>query len=143
MQPSVMRRPRGRLTIGGLMTAVAVAAGLLALPTVIDSIVIALSIPILSSIGARWLVLEEHQRLAGYGFWAAATITNLIAVGSCIAPNRHSYWLVCGGLVFVAIPTIASLGRAWLLLLNREEAVRARSREAAGYLVWVLAALPM
>ncbi len=38
------------------MIAIAVAAALLALPRVLDVILAALSIPVFSSIGARWLV---------------------------------------------------------------------------------------
>ncbi len=143
MEASIARRPLGQLTIANLMIAVAVLAGLLALPAVWRWIVTVLSIPFLSWIGARWLVCRGHRQLAGYGFWGVAIGTNLLAVYFCIAPRPSSYALTFLGLVLDAIPTIAALGWAWVLLSSRDEAVPVRSPEAAGVSVFLLAVLPI
>src|SRR5271165_3010530 len=60
IEAPVAQRLRGRLTIGGLMTAIAVAALLLALPAEVGVILIAILIPYVSIIGARWLVVWRH-----------------------------------------------------------------------------------
>lgn len=101
------------------MWAVAVAAVLLAVPPVLDLILIALSIPFLALAGANWLVSRRRRQLAGFGFWTVAALTNLVTIFVCTAPNSESYGLLLVGLVVVAIPTTVSIGRAWFQLLTR------------------------
>ncbi len=125
------------------MLAVAVAAGLLALPPVLDLVLIALSIPLLALAASQWLVSRRHRRLAGFGFWAMASLTNLLAIFFCIAPNPGSYELLIVGLPVVAIPTTVTLGKAWFRLLRHDQATPECSREAAGFLVFFSAALPI
>ena len=143
MEASISRQPFGRFTIGNLMIAIAIVAGMLALPAVWRWIVIVLAIPFLSWVGACWLVSRRLRRLAGYGFWAMAIVTNLLAVLFCIAPRPSSYANVCLGLVVDAIPTIAALGWAWVRLSTRDDAVARQAREAAGLSVFLLAMLPI
>jgi hypothetical protein len=72
-----------------------------------------------------------------------AALTNLVAAFYCVAPYWHSYWLAFMVVAFVAIPSVVVLGRAWLRLLPRSEAVSPRCRESAGYSVFLLALLPL
>lgn len=138
MVAPVTQWPRGRMTIAGLMVAVAVVAVLLALPAAVCAIAIALSIPYLSIIGTRWLVFRRHRRLAACSFWAAATMTNLIVAFSCIAPNMNSisFSLIPAALLVIAAPAIASLGRAWLVLLNGDEAIPHPLEERPAFRSW-------
>ena len=143
MEASITRRPLGRFTIGNLMIAIAIVAGLLALSTVWRWIVIVLAIPYLAWIGARWLVSRGYRRFAGYGFWGVAALTNLLAVYFCIAPRPSSYKDTCLGSVVDAIPTIAALGWAWVRLSTSHDAMARQAREAAIFSVFLLAILPI
>lgn len=143
MQISATEWPRGWFTIGRLMIAIAFLAGLLALPAEVGVIVIGLSIPCLSLIGAQWLVFRRRRRVAAYSFWVAATLTNLLAAFSCIAPNSYALIAIILGLFVTAIPSTSAFGAAWVRLLTREAWVRPRSRAAAGISVFVLAMLPI
>ncbi len=136
---------RARITIARLMIAIAVVAVLLALPAVVCVVVIALFVPCLSTVGARWLVFRRRRRLAVFSFWVAASTTNLFVAFFCIAPNMNSnaFSLVPVALLVIATPTILALGTAWMLLSTRDEAVRPASRGAAGFSVLVLAVLPV
>ena len=60
MKSSVMRLPRVQFSIRGLMIVIAVVAGLLALSPVFALILIVLSIPWATLIGAEWLVYRGH-----------------------------------------------------------------------------------
>jgi hypothetical protein len=143
MEASIPRRTLGRFTIGNLMIAIAIVAGMLALPAVWRWIVIVLAIPFLSWVGACWLVSRGLRRLARSGFWGVAVLTNILAVFFCIAPRPSSYAITTLGLVVDAIPTIAALGWAWVRLSTRDDAVARQAREAAGLSVFLLAMLPI
>jgi hypothetical protein len=145
VEAPVTQRLPGRLTIGGLMVAIAVAALLLALPAEVGVIMIALSIPGLTIVGARWLVVRRHRRLATFIFWLVAILTNLFVACSCVTPNMNSttFSMIPPALLVVAAPTTAALGRAWVVLLNTDEVMARRSRDAGGFAVLVLAVLPI
>lgn len=138
-----MRRSGVRFTIGNLMIAIAVVAVLLALPAVVAAIAMALSLPWLCWIGARWLISRQHQCLAAMSFWSLATLINVVVAWACIAPNPRSYGLVFLVVVVIAIPMTVTLGRAWVLLLTSEEEVPASCREAAAFSVFLAAVLPI
>jgi hypothetical protein len=142
MNASVLRRPYGRLTIGGIMWAVAVAAALLAPPPALALVIAVLSIPFLAMIAGRWLASKEFRRLAGFGFGSLALLTNGISVVSCVAPTPTSYGRALVILVLGAVPTTVAIGRGWLLILTRDEGIPPQSQEAASYLVYGSAALP-
>jgi hypothetical protein len=136
-------RPVVRFTIGHLMVATAAAAALTALPPVLSLILIVLAIPCLSVPVAWWLVSRQERRLAGFGFWSLAALTNLVVVIECIAPDDDSLALSFVVSLFIAIPTIAALGSAWAALMVRDDTVRRADRHAAGYWVLLMGALPL
>jgi hypothetical protein len=138
-----MRKTDGLVKIGTLMIAIAVVAGLLALPALAGIIVMALSIVCISSIAAQWIIFRRNRPLAACSFWVVAVWTNLVAAVVCVPPVSYVLELTFLGLLFVAIPTIAALGTAWIRLLNGEGAIPPRSPEAAGILVFVSTVTPI
>jgi hypothetical protein len=151
-QPRVMWKegpvrnwPRVRITIARLMIAVAVVAVMLALPVAVFGVVIALSIPCLSTVGARWLVFRRRRRLAAFSFWVAAAITNVFVAFFCITPNMNStaFSLVPVALLVIAAPTILAFGTAWIVLSIGDEAIAPTPRAVPGFSVLVLAVLPI
>ncbi len=138
-----MRWPRVQFTIRGLMGAIALVAFLLALHPVLALTLIVLSIPWLVGCGTRWLVLRGKWKLAGYSFWLVAVLTNIVAAIYCISPTWRSYTIAFSVVLFVGVPSLAALGKAWVGLLSREKAVPARARATAGYSVLVMALLPI
>jgi len=72
-----MRSFRLRFTIRSFMIAVVVVAGLLAIPNGMGLMVIVMSFPFLALLGAEWLVFRGQRRFAEFGFWIAATLTNV------------------------------------------------------------------
>src|SRR5438034_9255554 len=121
-----MHLHRAQFTIRSLMIAVVVVAGVLALPGGYGLIVLACCLPCFGVIGAQWLVFRGHRRLAALGFWTLATLTNILYVASCVAPDIYlAAPLFLGWLVIIA-PTVAGLGVAWARLATREGPVPAR-----------------
>jgi hypothetical protein len=74
MEVLITHWPRWRFTIANTMILVAIVAIMLAVPTAACVIAIALFIPCLSTVGARWLVFRRHRRLAALSFWVAALV---------------------------------------------------------------------
>ncbi|MFI5454209.1 MAG: hypothetical protein ACHRXM_02040 [Isosphaerales bacterium] len=137
-----MRLPHVRFTIRSLMIAVAIVAGLLSLPTGWAVIVIALSLPCLALIGARWLVLRGYRRVSAFGFCVFATLINVLYAASCIAPDVYVFIPFFLGLVIVG-PTIGGIGAAWATLATREGAVPRRSPLAAWWSVIAVSVTPL
>jgi hypothetical protein len=143
MEDPFARAPRARFTIARIMIAIAVVAGLLALPLQLSLIIIALAIPC-GAVGiARRLVYRRQLRLAAFGFWGVAIPLNFLTVLSCIAPNSYLLIPIFLGLVALGIPTIAAIGTAWALLFARQKSVSPRTRDGAGMAVFFLAVLPI
>jgi hypothetical protein len=125
------------------MIAVAIVAGLLALPNGCGVIVIVFSLPCLAVIGAQWLVFRGQRHIAAFGFWFLATLTNALYTASCVAPDVYLLVpLYLGWLVIVA-PTIGSLGAAWARLATRQGAVPRRSPPTAWLSVIALSGMPL
>ena len=82
-------KPRRRFTIGSLMLATAVIAGVLALPSVAGLLAGLLCISSLYLIAARRIVEGgmSNRPLAAGTFWAVALCVNLISVVCCLPPN--------------------------------------------------------
>jgi hypothetical protein len=127
------------------MLANVVVAGLLAIHPVLRWVAAVLAIPWIAASAARWLVARRRRRLAAWGFWAAATSTNLVVAAFCIAPDVNSiaFRLMLPILWVDLLPMTIALGAAWVLLLTGDAAVPVRSRGAALYSVFLMAALPM
>lgn len=117
-----MRSISGRFTIRSLMIAVAVSAGLLALPVrwgvfslQLGILALALSPPVLAVLYAGWLHANGHLRIAGRFFWISAIATNVLYVTSCAFPGFHVVMLVAAWFLY-ALPTLGGFGMAWATL---------------------------
>ncbi len=140
-----MRRRRGQFTIGSLLLTNAVVASVLAIHPILRWVAAVLAIPWIAARVARWLVSRRHRRLAAWGFWAAAALTNLVVAAFCIAPDVNSiaFRLMLPILWVDLLPTTIALGAAWVLLRSGDVPVPMRSREAALSSVFLMAALPI
>jgi hypothetical protein len=145
MATTVLTRPRWRFTIGSLMIGIAAIAGVLALPGVAGVLAGMLFIVSLILIGARWLVEggTRNRPLAAGTFWAVALCINLVAVVCCLSPDNLILGTVFLGMLFIGVPAIVAVGIAWVQLMDRQGAIRPRSPEAGGILVFILALLPI
>src|SRR5690348_16679471 len=117
-----MRWPRGRFTIRSLMIAVAVVAALFVLPGGWVVFVIILSVPCLAVLGAQRLVILGERHLAALAFWSLAILANVLYVAACIVPGLTTQVLLFLGWLFVVLPTLVSLGSAWVNLSTRKGA---------------------
>jgi hypothetical protein len=135
-----MRLFRLQFTIRSLMIAVVVVAGLL---RGLGLTVIGLSLPFLAVVGAQWLVFRGQRRFAAFGFWLAATLTNVLYAASCVAPDAYLLPALFLGWMIIAGPTIGSLGAAWVTLATRQCATPRRSSPAAWSAVIVLSIMPL
>lgn len=137
-------RLRGiRFTIRGLMIAIGIVAGLLALANRYGVIVLALSLPCLGVFGAEWLVFRGHRQLAACGFWTLASLINLLYAASCVAPDVYLLIPFFFGWLIIVAPTIGGLGSAWARLATRQGAAPRRSPPAAWVSVIALCLLPL
>jgi hypothetical protein len=126
-----------------MMIAVAVVAGLLGLPGEWGFFVIVLSLACLAWIGPQWLVIRGRRRVAAFGFWILASLTNLLYGAACVAPDRYLLIPLFLGWLIVLAPTIGGLGVAWARLATREGAVPLRSPPATWLTVIALSVMPL
>jgi hypothetical protein len=140
-----MRLFRLRFTIQSLKIAVVVmvVAGLIAIPNGSGLTVIGLSLPFLAVVGAQWLVFRGQRRFAAFGFWVAATLTNLLYAASCVAPDAYLLPALFLGWMVIAGPAIGALGAAWVTLATRQDATSRRSSPAAWLAVIALSMMPL
>src|SRR5262245_23356301 len=138
-----MRPPRARFTIRGLMIAVGLVAGLLALSRWPAWPLLVLCGFNLISASMLWRSVRGFRRLAAWGFGVVATVVNI----ACAIQNI--YFQDLGGHVigflgwFITFPLIAALGAAWAASVSRPPAIHPRSPLVAWPLVPVLAVLPL
>jgi hypothetical protein len=108
-----------------------------------------LTIPCLAVIGAHWLVFRGHRRLAAFGFWFLAISINglyaacLYAAFFGVALNDLVLAILFVAWMVIFLPTIVSVGTAWIILSTHDGAIPRRSGPAAGVFVFALAALPV
>jgi hypothetical protein len=123
------------------MIAVAILAGVLALPGGLREVAFLLSIPCLSLIAAWRLLLGGHRRLAAIAFWGLAIPINVLFAFACAFPGMLS-----GGLLliwlFVILPTLAAFGATWAELTTRRPGVPHYSCRLAWTWVIGLAVMP-
>ncbi len=122
------------------MIAVAILAGILALPGGLREVAPLLSIPCLSLIASRRLLLGGHRRLAAIVFWGLAIPVNVLFAFFCTSAGMLSFGLVLIFL-FVIMPTLAAFGATWAVLATRREGVPHHSRRLAW--MWVFALMVM
>jgi hypothetical protein len=130
-----------RFTIRGLMIAVAVAAGLLAVPGEWQMIAAVLSIPCLVVFLAWRLFRGGHRRLAAVAFWGLALPFNAVFAALCASPGLHSaglFWIW----LLVILPALAAFGATWAVLETRRGGIPPRSPRWAWMWVIALAVMP-
>jgi hypothetical protein len=137
-----MRFPLERFTIRGLLIAIAIIAGLLALPDPWRVIVFAFSIPCLALIYARRLHAHGLLGMAGFCLWTSATLINVLYVAGSIFPGLHLSLLCMVWLVLI-LPTLASFGIAWARLITRRDGDRRNTSFRAWLSVFALTLMPV
>jgi hypothetical protein len=155
-----MRRFHPRFTIGSMMLAVVVVAGLLALYRWMGPMVIALPFPCLAGVGAQWvcfrgqpsltglgaqpLVIRAQQRFAAFAFWVPAILINVLYDALCVVPEAYALPAMFLGWVVFAGPTIGALGSAWVTLPTCQDATPRRSSAVpAWFAVLALSGMPL
>ena len=127
------------------MIAIGLVAGLLALPSSWRelAITLVLAIACLPVLGAWWLVHRGRRRLAKWGFWALATLINVLYGAACVAPDVHvTIPPFLGWLVIVLPAALVGLGSAWAMLSSKNGPVRNRRQRSIAVAVLVFAVLP-
>jgi hypothetical protein len=113
-----MHLHRAQFTIGSLMIAVVVVAGLLALPRGLREVTAVLSLPLLAVYSAGRLLDGGHRRLAAISFWGLAIPVNVLFAVFCASPGMLSVGLSFLWL-FVIMPTLAAFGATCAVLETR------------------------
>jgi hypothetical protein len=130
-----------QFTIRGLMIAVVIAAGLLALPGGWREVAAVLSLPCLALFAARRLLRGGHRRLAAITFWGLAIPVNVLFAALCASAGMHSFVLFVMWL-FVVLPTLAVFGATWAVLATRRGKISRPRRRWAWMWVIALAVMP-
>lgn len=134
---------RVQFTIRSLMIAIAILAGLLALPKGLGVFVIAFLFPCLSLLAARWVLLQGRRGLAAIGFWVSAILTNILFAASCVAPDIYFLAYLFLGWLFVVLPPVVGFGAIWAILATRKGATPRRAPAAAWLSVLALTVMPL
>jgi hypothetical protein len=137
-----MELPLQRFTIRGLLIAIAVIAGVLAIPDPWRVIALALSIPCLSLLYGRWLHAHGLIGMAGFCFWTSAIFINVLYVVASICPELHLL-LLCMAWFVLVLPTLAGFGIAWSRLTSARDGDRRQSSSRAWLSVFALTLLPL
>ena len=136
-----MHLHRPKFTIRSLMIAVAIVAGLLALPGGYREVAAVLTLPCLALYTARRLLAGGHRRLAANIFWSLAIPVNVLFAACCAYPGMISVFLIFIWL-FVIMPTLVGFGATWAVLATRRAEVPRHSHQLAWMWVVVLAVMP-
>ncbi|MGC8641049.1 MAG: hypothetical protein ACP5XB_14385 [Isosphaeraceae bacterium] len=107
-----MQLPRIRFTIRGLMVAIAIVAGLLALARWCGVIVFVGCFPCLALVGAQWPVFHGLRRPAACGFWTLAAVMNLLYLAACLAPDIYLCMALFLGWFVIVAPMVGGFGSA-------------------------------
>ena len=136
-----MKRPRVQVTLRRMMAAVAAIAGLLALPTWLQLLAAAISVPCLASLSAYHLATERRRRPAGVGFWTLAVPVNVLFAVLAADPGMIALFLLFAWFV-VLLPTLASFGAAWAVAAPPGVAAQRSSRRGDWACVVALSVMP-
>jgi hypothetical protein len=120
------------------VAAIAVVAGLLALPVGWREATIALALPCLGLVLAMQPRPRDKDRRAGLDFWCLAIATNVAYAGFCVAPEVYFLGLASLEWLVLLLPMIACCGASWA-----SGARRPGTPTAAWLSVVVLAVLPI
>jgi hypothetical protein len=134
---------RLRFTIRSLMIAVAIVAGLLALPPWPEGFLVAFGLLYLSQIAVLWWMFRRFRRLSALCFGLVAAVANTWCAACCIyVSNLGGLTLIFAGW-FLAFPSILGIGAAWTTAATRRSARLRRSPLWAWPLVFVVAFAPL
>jgi hypothetical protein len=133
--------PAWRFKIRSFMIAVAILAGLFALPVGLREVAALLLIPCLALFTAWRLLVGGYRRLAAIGFWGLAIPANVLFAALCASPGMISGALFMMWLI-VIMPTLAGFGATWVILATRGKLVAHPSRQLAWMTVIALAIMP-
>ncbi len=134
--------PVERFTIRGLLIAIGIIAGLLALPDPWRVIAFALSLPCLALLYARWLHAQDLLGISGVCFWTSAILINVSYAVLSISPGLHLHLLFMAWFVLF-LPTLAGFGIAWARLTTRRDGDRRYSSSRAWLSVLALTLMPL
>ncbi len=137
-----MRMPHVQFTIRGLLIAIGVIAGLLALPDPWRVFAFALSLPCLALLYARWLYAQGLLGNAGFCFWIPAIFINVLYTILSIIPGLHLL-LLCVAWFALVLPTLAGFGIAWARLAIRSDGDSRYSPSRAWLSVLALTLMPL
>ena len=138
-----MRPPRLRFTIRSLMIAIAVVAGLMALPRAWAVLAVVFSIPSLALTVAAWLAFRGRRRLAAVCFGILAVLANGLYAVLCMAPDVYLDILLVVAWFVIVLPALGGVGIAWASLSTREGAAPRRSASVAWLAVIGLTVMPL
>jgi hypothetical protein len=131
-----------RFTIRGLMIAVAIMAGLLALPGGLSVLGAALCFTALALYTAWRLQTRGQRRLVGFCFGSLALLTNVSYTALCIAPEFARLVLLFLVWLLVLGPSLSEFGIAWANLVARQISASPRPNGTAWLLVFALTIIP-
>lgn len=131
-----------RFTIRSLLIAIAVIAGLLALPDDCRIVGFALSFPCLAIVYAQWLHAHGQLRTAGLWFWTLAIVINALYTACSAFPGIH-FVLLWLAWLFLVLPILGSFGIAWARLNSEGDGEPGLSTARAGLSVFALTLLPL
>jgi hypothetical protein len=134
--------PASAFTIRGLMVLIAMAACLLAMPTLI-SVGILLASPLIAPFLARRMVARRQRKPAAYCFGAFAATINVFYITSCFSPIYNAIVCLCVGWAILVIAPTVALGSAWASLATAADAAPRRSPIFAWILVVLLTVMPL
>ncbi len=136
-----MQRRGAQFTIRGLMIAVLIVAGVLALPLRSRWVAVVM-LPLCLALFAAWFILVgRRRRLAAIAFWGLAIPVNILFAAACTVPGLLSLVLLYLWF-FVVLPTLAGFGAVWAVLATWPGSVPQRSFGWAWIGVIALAVLP-
>lgn len=134
--------PVKRITIRSLMIAIAVIAGLLALPEPWPITAVAFSFPCMSLRYASWLHAHGQLRMARICFWTTAILINGAYSACSVVPGIHLV-LLCMAWFPIVLPTLAGFGIAWGRLASRGVGERRQSTLCLALAVFALTVMPL
>jgi hypothetical protein len=134
--------PTAGFTIRGLMVLIAIAACLLAMPTLI-SVGILLASPLVAPFLARRMFARGQRKPAAYCFGAFAAAINVFYVTSCFTPIYDAIVCLCMGWAILVIAPTVALGWSWASLASAADAFPRRSPVFAWLVVLLVTVMPL
>jgi hypothetical protein len=116
------------------MTAVALAAGLLAASLSSTGLVVAFGLAYLALIGVLWWMFNGFRRLSALCFGLVAAVSNVVTAGLCIYLHSPGGIILRFVVWLLAFPLVFGAGAAWATAATR----RGASSRGSSFLAWSL-----